>query len=52
MAKRIDELENVADRQEQYSRRNCLLIHGIAETQDENTDQIVMNLVKDKLVLM
>ena len=49
MAKRIDELENVTDRQEQYSRRNCLLVHGITETKDENTDKIVIDLVNDKL---
>ena len=26
------------DRQEQYSRRNCFLIHGITEENQENTD--------------
>ena len=35
-----ENLENQLDRQEQYSRRNCILIHRITETQDENTDDI------------
>ena len=28
MAQRIDKLEHLVDRQEQYSRRNCLIVHG------------------------
>ena len=28
---RIQELENKIDCQEQYSRRNCILIHGITK---------------------
>ena len=31
-------LENQLDCQGQYSHRNCILIHGIIETLDENTD--------------
>ena len=31
-------LENQLDCQENYSRRNGILIHGITETQDEKTD--------------
>ena len=31
MVQRIDKLEHLVDRQEQYSRCNCLLVHGIAE---------------------
>ena len=31
MTQRIDKLENLVDRQEQYSPRNCLLVHGIAK---------------------
>ena len=36
----VKNLENQLDYQEQYSRRNCILIHGLTETQDENTDDI------------
>ena len=39
MNERIEELENKIDRQEQYSRRNCILIHGIVENEEDNTDQ-------------
>ena len=49
MAQRIDKLENLVDRQEQYSRRNCLLVHGIAETNDENTDDLVLKTINEKL---
>lgn len=37
-SKQIDNLEN-------YSRRNCLLFHGIVETENENVDE-----VKDKIL--
>ena len=37
------------DRQEQYSRRNCLLIHGIKEERNENTDDIVVKFIQDDL---
>ena len=49
MAQRIDKLEHLVDRQEQYSRRNCLLVHGIAETNDENTDDLVLKKIDKKL---
>ena len=38
MKERIEEVEIEIDREEQYSRRNCILIHGIAENKDENSD--------------
>ena len=37
------------DRQEQYSRRNCLLIHGITEGNQENTDDLALQISKEKL---
>ena len=49
MAQKIDKLENLVDREEQYSRRNCLLVHGIAETNDENTDDLVLTTINEKL---
>ena len=49
MAHRIDKLEHLVDRQEQYSQRNCLLVHGIAETNDENTDDLVLKTINAKL---
>ena len=44
---RIEELESEIDRQEQYSRRNCILIHGIAEKKVKNTDQQEINFIND-----
>ena len=47
----VKNLENQLDRQEHYSRRNCLLIHGITETQDENTDDISLRTINEHLEL-
>jgi len=33
----------------QYSRRNCLLIHGIPYVKGEDTDKVVLNFLKKKL---
>ena len=49
MNRRIEELENKIDRQEQYSRRNCILIHRITENKKENTDQQAINFMNDNL---
>ena len=49
MAQKIDKLENLGDWQEQYSRRNCLLVHRIAETNDENTEDLVLKTINEKL---
>ena len=49
MNERIEELENKIDRQEQYSRWNCILIHGIAENKEENTDQQAIDFINDNL---
>ena len=38
-----------ADQQEQYSRRNCLLIHWIAERNQENTEDLALEIFKEKL---
>ena len=49
MNERIEELERKIDRQEQYSKRNCILIHGIAENKEENTDQQAIDFINDNL---
>ena len=36
-------LENQIEEQAQYSRRNCLIVHGLQVSQNENTDQLVMD---------
>ena len=37
------------DRQEQYSRCNCLLIHGIVEETTENTDEKIINTLQQSM---
>ena len=39
------------DQQEQYSRRNCLLVHGIAEEKEEITDGVIIITLNEKLDL-
>ena len=47
MSATIESLKGCLDRQEQYSRRNCLLIHGLPESKNENTDELVIDTVKE-----
>ena len=51
LKERVKSLEKVSDDHEQYSRRNCLLIHRIEEEKDEDTDEVVGNMLQDKLEL-
>ena len=37
------------DRQEQYSRRNCLLIHDLPESKNKNTDLSAMEVIEIKM---
>ena len=37
------------DRLEQYSVKNCLLTHGLPENRNENTNQIVIVTLKEKI---
>ena len=49
MNKTVENLEKEIDKLEQYSRRNCLLVDGIAETDDEVTDYLVMETISTKI---
>ena len=49
MNKKIEKLEQIVARQEQYSRRNCLFLHDIAENKDENTDNLILKTVDEKI---
>ena len=42
-------LEKKATDQEQYLHRNCLLIHGLMETKTEDTDEMVLDVINNKL---
>lgn len=44
---RVTTLESQIDQAEQYSRRNCLRISGIQESNNENTDEIVLKMSSD-----
>ena len=39
---RLEKLETKIDRQQQYSRRNFLLVHRINENKDEDADELVL----------
>ena len=41
MEKKIDDLNRIIDSQEQYSRGNCILMHGVKESENEDTNVIV-----------
>ena len=41
--KRLEEMDSVVDRHGQYSRRNCILIHGIVEETAKDTDEKIIN---------
>ena len=45
----VKNLENKTHGQEQYSRRNCLLIHELNETKTENTGEMALDVISDKL---
>ena len=49
LKEKIFKVDKTLDRQEQYSRRNCLLVHGVEEKNNEDTDQEIINIVKNDL---
>ena len=46
---KVEDLEKKMERQEQYSRRNCILIHGLKEEKNESTDDRVLKLFREEL---
>ena len=46
---KVQDLEKKMERQEQYSRRNCTLIHGLKEEMDESTNDRVLKLFTEEL---
>ena len=49
LTERSKVLEGNIDQQEQYSRRNCLLIHGVEENSNEDTDKLALNIINNDL---
>ena len=39
---KVEDLEKKMESQEQYSRRNCILIYGLKEEKNESTDDRVV----------
>ena len=51
LSTKIEKLEKLQDQQEQYSRRNSLLVHEIAEEKEEITDEVIINTLNETLDL-
>ena len=49
MSGTVESLKGSLDRQEQYSRSNCLLFHCLPESRNKNTDELVIDKVKGKM---
>ena len=49
MNKKVENLEKEIDKHEQYSRRNCLLVHWIVLINDEVTDDLVIETISTKI---
>lgn len=49
MSETINKLNHKLDQQEQYSRRNCLLIHNLSEEKNEDTDKKVIEVIREKV---
>ena len=47
--KKIDHLIRLIDRPEQYSRRNCILVHGVKERENEDTDVVLTETLNDSI---
>ena len=46
---KVSKLEKQAEQQEQYSRTNCLLRHGIKEVRGETMDDIIIEIISQNL---
>ena len=47
----VSDTSRQVDELNQYSRRNCILIHGINQSPNENVDSIVLQVIHEKLNL-
>ena len=46
---KVEDLEKKIKRKEQYSRRNCILIHRLKEEKNESTDDRVLKLFREEM---
>ena len=49
LTKRLEQLDAVLERQEQYSRRNCLLIHGVDQVEGVDTDELSIEVAEEHM---
>ena len=49
MTERSKVLEETVGQQGQYSCQDCLLIHGVEENSNADTDKIVLNIINNDL---
>ena len=45
LSEKLGKMEKSIDAQQQYSRRNCLLLHDIEESKSEDTDNAVLEVL-------
>ena len=46
---KVETMDRSLDHHEQYSRRNCLLIHGVKENEKEDTDEVVTEFFEKEM---
>ena len=51
LQQKYDDIIDNIDEQEQYARRNCLIVFGVPEKNDENTTKLVCDIFKTNLKL-
>ena len=49
MSNELEELKNSLEQQQQYSRRNCILIHRISEQKGRDTDEQALKIITEEL---
>ena len=49
MKENIENFGEKADKQKQYSLHDCLLLHSVVENEGENIDDLVLNIVNEKM---
>ena len=46
---KVETMDRTLDCHGQYSRRNCVLIHGVKENKKEDTDEVVIELFEKEI---
>ena len=49
LMKRLEEMDAVLDRQEQYSRCNCLLIRGVHEVEGDDNNELSIKVIEEHM---